>query len=77
VADGESALMVSDMSRTESAALTGIPGLSELPGFQMPIDDNVMKSTSELVVVVTPHVVRRHSELLAGPRIAVVPRGPS
>jgi type II secretory pathway component GspD/PulD (secretin) len=76
VADGESALMVSDMSRTESVALTGIPGLSELPGFQMPIDDNVMKSTTQLVVVVTPHVVRRRSELLAGPRIAVLPRGP-
>jgi type II secretory pathway component GspD/PulD (secretin) len=77
VGDGESALLVSDMSRTETAALTGIPGLSELPGFQMPIDDNVMKSTSQLVVVVTPHVVRRHSELIAGPRIAVLPRGPS
>jgi hypothetical protein len=76
VADGESALLVSDISRTESVALTGIPGLSELPGFQMPTDENVMKSTSQLVLVVTPHVVRRHSELLAGPRIAVFPRPP-
>ncbi|HEX9202228.1 MAG TPA: hypothetical protein VF865_21915 [Acidobacteriaceae bacterium] len=71
VADGESALMVSNVTRSESAAMTGVPGLSELPGFQMPTQDNKERDTGQLVVVVTPHVVRRRSELVAGPRIAV------
>jgi Flp pilus assembly secretin CpaC len=72
VADGESALMVSNVSRTETAAMTGIPGLSELPGFQTPIENNTEKDTGQLVVVITPHVVQRRSNLVSGPRIAVV-----
>jgi hypothetical protein len=71
VGEGESALMVSSVSKTESAAMSGIPGLSELPGFQMPVAEDVEKDTSQLVMVVTPHVVRRRSDLLASPRIAL------
>jgi type II secretory pathway component GspD/PulD (secretin) len=73
VADGESAMMVSNVSRTENAAMTGVPGLSELPGFQMPLNDNLEKDTSQLVVLVTPHIVRRNPNLFAGPRIPVKP----
>jgi type II secretory pathway component GspD/PulD (secretin) len=71
VADGESVLMVSNVSRSESAAMTGLPGLSELPGFQAPLSDSAEKDTSQLVVVVTPHIVRRRVDLVAGPRIPV------
>jgi type II secretory pathway component GspD/PulD (secretin) len=71
VGDGESVLMVSYVSRTELNAMTGIPGLSELPGFQMPTQDNVEKDSSQLVVLVTPHIVRRPPDLLTGPRIPV------
>ena len=71
VADGESALLVSNVTKNETAAMTGIPGLSELPGFQMPLEDNVERDTSQLVVMVTPHIVRRRSDLVAGPRIPV------
>jgi type II secretory pathway component GspD/PulD (secretin) len=71
VGEGESALLVSSVSRTETAAMSGIPGLSELPGFQMPVTEDVQKNTSQLVIVVTPHVVRRRSDLVASPRIAV------
>ena len=63
--------MVSSVSKTETAALTGLPGLSELPGFQMPTQKDAERDSSQLVVVVTPHVVRRRSDLLAGPRLAV------
>jgi len=71
VGDGESAMLVSNMNRTESAAVTGIPGLSELPGFQMPTDQDAEKDTGQLIVLVTPHVVRRRSEMVAGPRMVV------
>jgi general secretion pathway protein D len=69
--DGESALMVSNVTKTETAAMTGIPGLSELPGFQVPTQQATEKDNSQLVVIVTPHVVRRRSNQVAGPRMAV------
>jgi hypothetical protein len=67
--DGESALLVSNVSKTETAAMTGFPGLSELPGFQMPIQKNAEHDSDQLVVVVTPRVVRRRSDQVAGPRM--------
>jgi type II secretory pathway component GspD/PulD (secretin) len=71
VAEGESVLMVSNVTRSETAAMSGIPGLSELPGFQMPVTQDVEKNTTQLVMVVTPHVVRRRSDTVASPRIAL------
>jgi general secretion pathway protein D len=71
LADGESAMMVSYVTRSESAAVTGLPGLSELPGFEAPVDQNAEKDTGQLVVVITPHVIRKRPDALAGPRIPV------
>lgn len=77
VGDGESALMASSLSRTESAAVSGLPGISELPGFQTATADKTTETdTSELVLVFTPHVVRHRSNLSAGPRIAFEQRLP-
>ncbi|MGD0797024.1 MAG: hypothetical protein ABR910_04800 [Acidobacteriaceae bacterium] len=69
--EGDSAMLVSNVSRNETAAMTGIPGLSELPGFQLPTQETTEKDANQLVVLITPHVVRRRSDVLAGPRIAV------
>jgi Flp pilus assembly secretin CpaC len=69
--DGESAVMVSNVSKNEVGAMTGLPGLGELPDFQVPTEENVEMDSSQLVVIVTPHAVRRRSEQVAGPRIAV------
>jgi Flp pilus assembly secretin CpaC len=71
VGDGDSVMMTSSVSRTETAALTGIPGLSELPGFQMPVEANVEKDDNQLVVVLTTHIVQRPPDLFTGPRIPV------
>ena len=72
VNDGKTALLVSSISRSESAAVNGIPGLSELPGFQTATADTVAETdSSELVLLITPHVVRRRSSITAGPRIAL------
>jgi len=70
VGDGETALLTSNMSGSQAAAITGVPGLSELPGFQSASDTTTQKDTSQLVLLLTPHIVRRRSNLLAGPRIA-------
>ena len=55
---GESALLVSSLSRQESNAVTGIPGLSEIPGFQSTTNKNSNLDVSELAIVITPHIIR-------------------
>jgi type II secretory pathway component GspD/PulD (secretin) len=57
--DGASALVTSNLSTSEANAVSGLPGLSEIPGLQSTTDKNVQKSYDELVVLITPHVVRR------------------
>lgn len=72
VDDGKTALLVSTLNRAESAAVSGIPGLGELPGFQTATADKVAETdSSELVLLITPHIVRRRSDITAGPRIAL------
>jgi general secretion pathway protein D len=56
--DGASALVTSDLSTQEANAISGLPGLSEIPGLQSTTNKNVQKSADELVIVITPHVVR-------------------
>lgn len=69
--EGSTAMMLSQLSSQESAAVSGIPGLAELPGFQTSVADRITeRDSSELVMMVTPHLVRRRSNTLAGPRIA-------
>jgi Flp pilus assembly secretin CpaC len=69
--EGDSAILVSNVSKNETAAMSGIPGLSELPGFQLPTQENTEKDTNQLIILLTPHVVRRRSDTIAGPRIAM------
>jgi general secretion pathway protein D len=72
IADGQTALMVSSLSKTESGAVSGIPGLGELPGFQSTVSDNTTQlDSSDLVLLITPHIVRRRSSIISGPRIAL------
>jgi type II secretory pathway component GspD/PulD (secretin) len=72
VADGDTAVMVSSITKSESASLSGYPGLADLPGFQTATADKVtMTNSSELILLVTPHVTRRRTNVSAGPRIAI------
>ena len=72
VADGDTALMVSTMNRQESTAVSGLPGLGELPGFQTATADRTSQfDVNELVLLITPHIVRHRPNALAGPRIAI------
>jgi type II secretory pathway component GspD/PulD (secretin) len=78
VRDGETTLIASTLSRTESAAVSGIPLLGELPGFQTATADKTTEhDTSELVMLITPHIVRHRSNETAGPRIAFSQRLPN
>jgi general secretion pathway protein D len=72
VSDGDTALLVSTVTRSQSAAISGAPGLGELPGFQTVTADTVTNlDSSELILLVTPRVTRRGSHTGAGRRIAV------
>ncbi|WP_158945236.1 hypothetical protein [Granulicella sp. S190] len=70
--DGDTALMVSSLSKSESASISGYPGLSELPGFQTATADRLTDtSSSNLLLLITPHITRRRSNITVGPRIAI------
>jgi general secretion pathway protein D len=75
VLDGESSMVTSSLTRSEAKAVSGIPGLSEIPGFQSTTDrdDNVSQDT--LVVVLTPHIVRQRHTQVAGP-VLLLPHHP-
>lgn len=74
VHDGDTVMMVSQTTSSETAAVTGLPGLSELPGFQSTTNKNGSKSTGELVLLVTPHITRRAHTSARGPYIPLQTR---
>lgn len=68
--DGTTAVMLSDLSSTESASISGLPGLGDLPGFQQSVADDLRsRDRAELVLLVTPHVVRHRKDLVESRRI--------
>ena len=71
VGDGQTAFLVSNMTKSESAAVTGIPGLSDLPGFQSSPELEKMTDVAQLLMVLTPHLVRKRANDTAGPRIPI------
>lgn len=71
VADGTTAVMLSDLSSTEAASINGVPGLSDLPGLREAAADNLrQQNSSELVLLITPHLVRRRANSIASRRIS-------
>ncbi|MFZ0661727.1 MAG: hypothetical protein WAM66_03475 [Acidobacteriaceae bacterium] len=63
---GASALVVSNLSKQQSRAVSGVPGLSELPGFQSTTDKQMQTDFSDLVIVITPHIIRLAHKQQAG-----------
>ncbi len=55
---GEKALLVSSLNTQESAALIGLPFLSEIPGFRFGTNETISKLRTSLVIAITPRVVR-------------------
>ena len=55
---GEAAVMMSDLSKTESLAVSGTPGISEIPGLNNLTGKDTEKNYATLLIVITPQVVR-------------------
>jgi hypothetical protein len=66
---GQTAMLATLVTRNEIRGLTGVPGLSELPGFQG-TDQDIEKDTTELVITITPHLVRSGRLNIASRRLA-------
>jgi Flp pilus assembly secretin CpaC len=63
---GQTVVMLTNMSGTESAAISGLPGLGELPGFDTTLsDDTKTTDQSELILLITPRLVRRRANSMA------------
>jgi len=58
VNEGAAVVVASELDRTESRAVSGTPGLDEIPGLGATDSRDKLRSGSTLVIVVTPHVVR-------------------
>lgn len=73
---GQTALLASEVSSSETRAVQGLPGLSELPGFQGTTNENKETSTGELLITITPHVVRENGLRIAS-RPLLMPYNPN
>ena len=73
--DGASAVVVSDMSKQQTKAVDGVPGLSDLPGFQSTTNNQKENDVSELLILVTPRITREAHKEVAG-RMFVLPTHP-
>ncbi len=65
---GGTALLASEVSSMEQHSIEGLPGLSEIPGFQG-TDKSVEKDSGELLITITPAIVRRRSSIIASRRL--------
>ena len=68
---GEGVVLISDLNKQESRAITGVPGLSEIPGLNNVTDKNTQRSVATLVIVITPHVIRGTQAAGHSPRMWV------
>jgi type II secretory pathway component GspD/PulD (secretin) len=73
---GDTAMLAAYVSSNEIGSIAGLPGLSELPGFQG-TDKDVEHDSSELLITITPHVVRQNAMRIASRRLAVEHTGPA
>jgi len=56
--EGESAAVVSQLDKSESRAVSGTPGISEIPGLNNLTGKDNQKDYSTLLIVITPRLVR-------------------
>ena len=73
VPPGQTALLASLVSISEQRAVDGLPFLSELPGFQG-TDKSKDATTTELLITLTPHIVRKRTMQIASKRL-LLPQG--
>lgn len=66
---GDTAILVSDLSKQESLDITGVPGLSDLPGYSGATNRQDTKDIMELAIEITPHLARLAHQDTEGPML--------
>jgi len=56
--EGEAIEVVSELDKSQSRAISGTPGISEIPGLNDLTDKDIEKNYATLLVVITAHVIR-------------------
>ncbi len=56
--EGSAAVIAGEVDKSESQALTGTPGLSDLPGMNNVTGKDLQQNFATLLIIITPHVVR-------------------
>jgi hypothetical protein len=55
---GEGVVVLSDLDKQQSRAISGVPGFSEIPGLNDVTGNDNQKSYASLLIILTPHVIR-------------------
>jgi general secretion pathway protein D len=55
---GEAAVVATEMDKSQSQAISGTPGISEIPGLNDVSSKDLQQNYATLVIVMTPHVIR-------------------
>ncbi len=55
---GEAAVVATEMDKSQSLAISGTPGISEIPGLNDITSKDLQRNYATLVIVMTPHVIR-------------------
>jgi Flp pilus assembly secretin CpaC len=76
--EGHGALLMSEVDEQESRAISGTPGLNEIPGLSGADDKDTQKDYATLLIVLTPHVIQGptspgHTPMLRLERGSVAP----
>ena len=67
----EAIVIASEMDGSESRAVSGYPGMSEIPGLNDITDKDTQKSESTLLIIMTPQLVRHNHGLGHTPMLPV------
>ena len=74
--EGEGVVLVSEVNKQESRALSGTPGLTEVPGLNNITGKDVGENYASLLIIITPRVVRGTQAAGHSPMMRVE-RGPA
>jgi tetratricopeptide (TPR) repeat protein len=67
----QAVVIAGELDKSETRAISGLPGLSEIPGLNNVTEKTMDKDYSTLLIILTPHVVRSPYGLFHGPMMRV------
>ncbi len=66
---GQAVVIAGELDKSETGAISGLPGLSEIPGLNNITEKTTDQNDSTLLIILTPHVVRSPYGLFHGPML--------